>query len=73
MTSPEGLAEAEGRGDHQEDDDGADVGPQVGLHRLFDAAGEGEHAHHAEGEQQLESQDAEHLLGGDERRSIQQF
>ncbi len=61
MTSAEGLAAVEGGGDHNEDHEGADVGPNVVLHRLFDHAGEGEHAHHAEGEQQLESQDAEHL------------
>lgn len=58
VAAAEWLAEAEGRGQHDEDDEGAEVGPQVGLHGLFDHAGEGEHAHHAEGEEQLESQDA---------------
>ncbi len=61
MTSTEGRAAVEGDGDHDEDDEGAEVGPQIGLHRLFDHAGEGEHTHHTEGEQQLESEDAEHL------------
>lgn len=61
MTPTEGLAAVEGDGDHGEDDEGAEVGPQVGLHRLFDHTREGEHTHHTEGEQQLESQDAEHL------------
>lgn len=61
VTPTEGLAAVEGDGDHSEDDEGADVGPQVVLHRLFDHAGEGEHTHHAEGEQQLQSQDCKHL------------
>ena len=63
VTPTEGLAAAEGDGDHDEDDEGAEVGRQVGLHRFFDHVGEGEHAHHAEGEQQLDGQDAEHLFG----------
>lgn len=61
VTPTEGLAAAEGDGDHDEDDEGAEVSLPVVLHRLFHHAGEGEHTHHAEGEQQLESQDAEHL------------
>lgn len=64
VTAAEGLAVAEGDGDHSKDDEGADVGPQVDMHRLFDHSGEGEHTHHAEGEQQLECQDAEHLHRG---------
>lgn len=63
MTPTEGLAAAEGDGNHDEDDEGAEVGRQVGLHRLFDHVAEGEHTHHAEGEQQLDGQDAEHLHG----------
>lgn len=63
VTPAEGLEAAEGDGDHDEDDVGAEVEPQVFLHGVFDHAGEGEHAHHAEGEEQLESQDAEDLHG----------
>lgn len=58
MAAAERFAEAEGRGQHDEDDEGAEVGPQVSLHGLFDHAGEGEDTHHAEGEEQLEGQDA---------------
>lgn len=61
VTATEGLAAAEGDGDHNEDDEGAEVCPQVFLHGVFDHAREGEHTHHAEGEQQLEGQDAEDL------------
>ena len=61
VPTPEGLAVGEGDGDHGEDDDGAEEDPQVVLHRCFHHAGEGEHTHHAEGEDQLQSQDAEHL------------
>lgn len=61
VTATEGLAAVEGNADHNEDDEGTDVWPQVGLHGVFDYAGEGEHTHHTEGEQQLESQDAEDL------------
>lgn len=61
VTATEGLAEAEGDGDHDEDDEGADVHPDVVLHGLFDNAGEGEHTHYTEGEEQLDGQDAEHL------------
>lgn len=61
MTSTEGLAAVQGGGDHGEDDEGANVGPKVFLHRIFDHTGEGEHTHHTEGEQQLENHDAEHL------------
>jgi len=66
VPSTDGLAAAEGHGDHDEDEDGAEVRPQVGLHRVFDHAGEGEHTRHTEGEQQLESQDAEHLHGDED-------
>lgn len=61
MTPAEGPAAAEGEGHHDEDDEGAEVGPQVFLHDLFHDAGEGEHADDAKGEQQLERQDAKHL------------
>lgn len=61
VAAAEGLAETEGRGQHDEDDEGAEVGPQVRLHGLLDHTGEGEDTHHAEGEEQLESQDAEDL------------
>lgn len=63
VTPAEGLEAAEGDGDHDEDDVGAEVEPQVSLHSVFDHAGESEHTHHAEGEEQLESQDAEDLHG----------
>lgn len=52
VTPAEGLAAAESDSDHDEDDDGAEVSPQVGLHCFFNHAGEGEHTHHTEGEQQ---------------------
>lgn len=61
VTAAEGLAEGEREEDHGEDDEGAEVGPQVLLHRLFHNAGEGENANYREGEQQLESQEAKHL------------
>lgn len=61
VTAAEGLAEAEGNGDHNEDKEGAEIRPQVFLHGAFDHAREGEHAHHTEGEQQLDGQDAEDL------------
>lgn len=61
MTSTERLAEAEGDGHHGEDDEGADVGPQVVDNRLFDHSGEGEDTDHTEGEEQLQRQDAEDL------------
>lgn len=61
MAAAEGFAAVKGDGDHDEDDEGAEVRPQVGLHGLFDDAGEGEQTYHAEGEEQLKSQDAEDL------------
>lgn len=70
VTAAEGLAEAEDAGNHDEDDVGADVDPDVLLHGLFDFVGEGEHAHHTEGEQQLDSQDAEHLHSSDGNVSL---
>lgn len=63
VMATEGLAAAEGNGDHNEDDEGAEICPQVFLHGVFDRAREGEHTHHAEGEQQLKGQDAEDLQG----------
>lgn len=57
VTPTEGLAAAEGDGDHDEDDEGAEVGRQVGLHCFFDHVAEGEHTYHAEGEEQLDGQD----------------
>lgn len=63
VAAAERLEALEGDGDHDEDDVGAEVDPQVGLHSLLDRAGEGEHAHHAEGEQQLDGHEAEHLHG----------
>lgn len=57
----EGLAATEGDGDHNEDNEGTEIYPNVWLHCLFDHAGEGEHAHYSEGEQQLERHDAKNL------------
>lgn len=61
VTAAEGLVEGKRDEDHSEDDVGAEVGPQVVLHCLFDNAGEGENTNYREGEQQLESQEAKHL------------
>lgn len=61
MPASEGVAQDEGDDHHGKDDEGAAVGPVVGLHRLFDHRGEGEDTHRAEGEEQLEGQEAKHL------------
>ena len=61
MPPTAGLEEAEADGHQKEDHDGANVDPEVGIHSFFDCAGEGEHTHYTEGEQQLDSQDAKHL------------
>lgn len=61
VTPAEGLAAGEGDGHYSKHDEGAEVGPQIGLHHLFNSAGEGEHTDHAEGEHQLEGQDTKHL------------
>lgn len=61
VTPTEGLAAVKGNGDHNKNDEGAEVCPQVGLHGVFNYAREGEHTHHTEGDQQLEGQDAEDL------------
>lgn len=47
----EGPEAAEADGHHNKDDDGTNVDPEVGMHSLFDCAGEGEHTHYTEGEQ----------------------
>lgn len=60
----EGLGAVQSNADHEEDDEGANVNPNVPLHRLLHHTREGEHAHHAECEHQLQGQDAEHLQGG---------
>lgn len=48
---PESLAVVECNDNHNENDDGAYVGPQVALHCILDWSRKGEHTHHWEGEQ----------------------
>lgn len=66
MTLAEGLADAEGDGEAAEGEQGADVEPLVGPSLL--PSGEGR-TQDPEGEQHLEGQDAEHLLGERKRTS----
>lgn len=61
VPAAEGLAAAQSDDDREEDEEGAEVGPHVGLHSLLDRGGEGEHAHHTEGEHHLDCHNAEHL------------
>ena len=59
VTLPDVSAEAEGAGGHDEDDEG-DEEEVVLLHITSSCD---EHTHHTEGEQRLDSEDAEHLQG----------
>lgn len=61
VTLPDVSAEAEGAGGRDEDDEGDEEGKQVVLLHITSSCDE--HAHHTEGEQHLDSEDAEHLQG----------
>lgn len=63
MKAAEGFAEQQTQTHHGEDNAGAEHYPNISLYTVPHRAGESEHTHHAEGEEQLESDHAEHLSG----------
>lgn len=69
MLPTEGPAPDQTQTDHQEDYNGADVDPDVRLHRFLHYTGECEHRHDAEGHHQLQGDEAKHL--GEKRKRQQ--
>lgn len=61
MAPAEGTAEGQADGHHRKHDVRAQVHPEVIAHPTLDCLGEGEDAHYAEGDQQLQGHHAEHL------------